>query len=78
MNILEEINQVSCGANFYRSDLHIHSYGGSLDVCNTNLTPKAIVETAESENISICAITDHNEIINVKSGIQEGLKKTLS
>ena len=77
MNILEEINQVSFGANFYRSDLHIHSYGGSLDVSDTNLTPKAIVETAESENISICAITDHNEIINVKSGIQEGLKKNI-
>jgi ABC-type lipoprotein export system ATPase subunit len=57
------------GARFHRCDLHIHSYGGSHDVKDATMTPEAIVKTAVKENLSIIAITDHNEITNVQRAL---------
>ncbi len=49
-------------ANFYWADLHIHS---ALSPCADNLmTPKAIVDQARREGLSIIALTDHNTVLN--------------
>jgi len=53
------------GAQFYRADLHIHSYGSSHDVTDNTMTPAAIVSTAAREKLSLISVTDHNEISNV-------------
>lgn len=65
MTIADEIVAQSSGARFYRADLHIHSYKGSHDVKDGTMTPDAIVRTAVAEGLSIIAVTDHNEIVNV-------------
>ena len=65
MSIANEIITVPSGARFLRADLHIHSYGSSLDVKDTAMTPEAIVDAAVAEGLSIIAVTDHNEISNV-------------
>src|SRR5260221_9399526 len=59
---------VSAGAEFVRADLHVHSYGagGSFEVTDSSMTPENIVDTAIAKGISLVAITDHNEIENVK------------
>ncbi|WP_155100370.1 TrlF family AAA-like ATPase [Flavobacterium sp. LC2016-01] len=59
-------------AQFYRGDLHIHSYGefGSFDVTDTAMTPQAIVDTAIEKNLKIISITDHNEINNCHFAIE--------
>lgn len=63
---------LSSGAKFFRGDLHIHSYGASHDVKDPAATPKAIVETAQAEGLSIIALADHNEISNVPAAIEAG------
>ncbi|MBU2995381.1 PHP domain-containing protein [Cellulophaga baltica] len=59
------------GANFFRADLHIHSYGefGSYDVKDATMTPEAIVDTAIDKGLKIISITDHNEIFNSNTAI---------
>ncbi|NHQ61061.1 PHP domain-containing protein [Chlorobium sp. BLA1] len=63
---------MSSGAKFVRADLHIHSFGdeGSYDVFDTTMTPENIVATALSKGLSMIAITDHNETLNVKRAIK--------
>nr|WP_293704492.1 PHP domain-containing protein [Sphingopyxis sp. UBA6723] len=63
---------MSSGAKFFRGDLHIHSFGASHDVRDATATPAAIVETARAEGLSIIALTDHNEIMNVAAAIEAG------
>ncbi|MCC4256357.1 PHP domain-containing protein [Sphingobium lactosutens] len=63
---------MSSGAKFFRGDLHIHSFGASHDVKDAAATPQAIVATAHSEGLSIIALTDHNEIMNVPAAIEAG------
>lgn len=58
------------GARFFRADLHIHSVDGSHDVEDAEMTTIAIVKTAEREDLTFVAITDHNEIGGVKSAIE--------
>ena len=70
MAIADDIVAVPSGARFYRADLHIHSYNGSHDVKDVGMTPDAIVTTALSENLSLIAITDHNELTNVGAAIK--------
>jgi PHP domain/AAA domain len=65
MSISDEIVLKSAGARFFRADLHIHSHGGSHDVKDVTMTPEAIVQRAIVEGLSIVAVTDHNEILNV-------------
>ncbi len=66
------IVEASSGATFFRGDLHIHSYGGSHDVSDVSATPEAIVDTARKEGLSLIAIADHNEILNVRSAVVAG------
>ena len=66
MNPEQRIRSQSCGAKFFRIDLHIHSLVGSHDVSDPDMTPEKIITTATTENVDIIAITDHNSIRNVK------------
>ncbi len=77
--ILDEIKQLSNGAEFRRADLHIHSYGadGSYDVTDVTMTPEAIVDTAIQENLHVIAITDHNAIGNVRRAVAHALGKPI-
>ena len=70
--VAEALAAVSSGAKFFRGDLHIHSFGASHDVKDAAATPQAIVATAHSEGLSIIALTDHNEIMNVPAAIEAG------
>ena len=65
MSFADTLDSLPNGAQFYRADLHIHSFRGSHDVSDTSMTPEAIVDTALSEQLSLIAITDHNEITNI-------------
>lgn len=64
---LPEILALPRGAQFFRADMHVHSYGGSHDVTDTSMTPANIVATALQHGLGVLAVTDHNEIINVAS-----------
>lgn len=70
--VTETLATLSSGAKFFRGDLHIHSFGASHDVRDATATPAAIVETARAEGLSIIALTDHNEIMNVAAAIEAG------
>ena len=69
---IDEITSLSCGATFFRGDLHIHSHGSSYDVSDTNATPTQVVEVAKNEGLNIIALTDHNEISNVRIAVEAG------
>src|SRR5208283_5206494 len=75
--VSDEIAGVPSGARFYRTDLHIHSYGGSHDVKDSSMTPKGIVETAVADGLAIIALTDHNETSNVEEALAESKGKYL-
>jgi hypothetical protein len=62
---LDTITKLENGARFYTGDLHVHSYGGSADVADAQMTAEAIVQAAIKQRISLLAITDHNNDINV-------------
>ncbi|WP_316172878.1 TrlF family AAA-like ATPase [Bradyrhizobium sp. SZCCHNRI2049] len=66
---LQRILQEPVGAQFFRADLHIHSFRGSHDVRDQTMTAENIVATAVAEGLSIIAITDHNEITNVEAAL---------
>ncbi len=68
----DNISNITCGAKFYRADLHIHSFGGSFDVSDATATVDNIIATAVSENLSMIAIADHNEIVNVRAAVIAG------
>jgi ABC-type cobalamin/Fe3+-siderophores transport system ATPase subunit/histidinol phosphatase-like PHP family hydrolase len=70
--VAEVVASFSSGARFFRGDLHIHSYGGSHDVADAAATPEAIVRTAKDDGLAIVAITDHNEITNVRAALAAG------
>ena len=74
---IEAISSLSCGASFFRGDLHIHSFGASHDVTDTNATPANIIDMAVSENLQIISIADHNEIENVASAVALGEAKNI-
>ena len=77
MTIADEIAACPSGARFFRADLHIHSRGGSHDVTDASITPEAVVNTAISEDLSLIAITDHNEITNVPGAMDAASGKQL-
>lgn len=70
MTILAAIQILPNGARFHRSDLHIHSFGGSHDVKDSTMTPTAIVKTAIAEKLDVIAVADHNEIKNVEATLK--------
>src|SRR5258705_11002088 len=74
---VDGITQLTCGATFFRADLHIHSHGGSHDVSDAAATPANIIAAAKREGLSIIAIADHNEIGNVAAAVAEGEKEDL-
>jgi ABC-type lipoprotein export system ATPase subunit/histidinol phosphatase-like PHP family hydrolase len=77
---MEEIENLSFGADFVRADLHIHSYSpddGSFDVKDEGMTPENIVDTSIENNLSIISITDHNEINNSKKAISYSEEKNI-
>jgi DNA repair ATPase RecN/histidinol phosphatase-like PHP family hydrolase len=69
MPTLEHVLKQPTGARFLRADLHIHSFGASHDVKDAAMTSAGIVKTAADENLSIIAITDHNEIGSVEAAL---------
>jgi histidinol phosphatase-like PHP family hydrolase len=75
--ILTQVMNQPIGAAFFRADLHIHSYGGSHDVRDATMTPASIVSTAVQENLSLIAITDHNEITNAEAALTEAGGKAI-
>lgn len=70
--VSKTLTSLSCGAKFFRADLHIHSFGGSHDVKDSKATPAAIVESAQQEGLAIISLTDHNEIANVPAAVEAG------
>jgi ABC-type lipoprotein export system ATPase subunit len=72
VSLLQEIQNESNGAQFRRADLHIHSFGegGSYDVKDATMTPEGIVDTAIAERLELIAITDHNEIANIRPAVK--------
>ena len=72
MTPLDEILAQATGAEFYRGDLHIHSYLASHDVKDTTMTAQGIIDTAVIEKLHLIAITDHNEIRNVRDALAAG------
>ncbi len=79
MSLLQEIQNESNGAQFRRADLHIHSFGedGSYDVKDATMTPEGIIDTAIAERLDLIAITDHNQIANVRSALKYAEGKPL-
>jgi ABC-type cobalamin/Fe3+-siderophores transport system ATPase subunit len=69
LSLLDEISAIERGATFYRTDLHVHTFGGSHDVVDRLMTPEAIVAEAVRLGLDIVAITDHNEICNVEPAL---------
>lgn len=55
------------GAEFYRADLHVHSYGVSPDVSDEKMTPPRVVQCALEQELGLLAVTDHNAIGAVAS-----------
>ncbi|WP_069661309.1 TrlF family AAA-like ATPase [Arcticibacter eurypsychrophilus] len=72
-------SDLNSGAKFVRADMHIHSFGdeGSFDVTDNTMTPENIVDTAIQKKLSIIAITDHNEVGNVKRAVKHAEGKDL-
>lgn len=58
---------LSPGARFFRADMHIHSYGVSTDVKDSQMTVAGIVAEARVRGLDLIAITDHNAIDSVES-----------
>ena len=67
---LAELTALPRGATFYRTDMHIHSYGASHDVRDKGMTAEAIVETALAQGLGVIALTVHNEISNVDAAVK--------
>lgn len=60
MPSLEDILQLSCGACWFKADLHVHT-PASKDF-HDKISPDDIVRTALEKGIDIIAITDHNTV----------------
>src|SRR5215208_6641262 len=74
---IDSITALSQGARFFRGDLHIHSYDGSHDVTDATATPVNIIDAALTDCLHLIAITDHNEIGNVRQAVALGGAKGL-
>jgi len=72
--VLQECLSHPNGAQFYRGDLHIHSYQASHDVNDIDMSPAGIVATAVREKLALIAVADHNEISNVHATMVAGME----
>jgi ABC-type cobalamin/Fe3+-siderophores transport system ATPase subunit len=70
---LKDVRDVDNGARFYTADLHVHSFGGSVDA-KQDMTVEAILDEAVGLGISVLAITDHNSDRNTEASIVYGHK----
>lgn len=70
--LADTLSSLSNGARFFRGDLHVHSHGASYDCQDPSATPEAIVAIAAAEGITILALTDHNDIRNVRVAVTAG------
>src|SRR5260221_12999000 len=68
------IAKVDNGARFYSADLHVHSYGASVDVKDSSMTVEAIIDAAVKQKIGLIAITDHNTDASVARALDYGAK----
>ncbi|AIB13945.1 histidinol phosphatase (plasmid) [Azospirillum argentinense] len=75
--VVDTVTAHSNGATFFRGDLHIHSFGASYDVTDSDATPANIVEVAVKEGLAFAALADHNEITNVREAVDLGAAKGL-
>src|SRR5687768_13495175 len=77
MALLDEIQATSGGAQFWRADLHIHSYGdgGSYDVTDTGMTPENIIDAAIADRLHVISIADHNAVGNIRRAVQHSQGK---
>jgi hypothetical protein len=71
---LQDIQNQESGAKFLNADLHVHSFGGSADVTDPDMTVANIIDYAHISGISILAITDHNSDLNTKASIDYALQ----
>src|SRR6266446_6100266 len=69
---IEDILAVPNGASFRDVDLHIHSFAGSDDVRDTNMTVESIIDAASALGIAVIAITDHNTDANIRKSLDYG------
>jgi hypothetical protein len=74
---IQELGALPNGAKFYRADLHIHSFGGSHDVIDADMTPERIVDAAIADKLDVIAIADHNEINSVARALEAATGKKL-
>jgi len=70
------IKAVDNGAQFFNSDLHVHSFGASHDVKDSTMTSEAIIDAAVKMGIRLLAITDHNSDVNTLKSIAYAQKFT--
>jgi ABC-type cobalamin/Fe3+-siderophores transport system ATPase subunit len=63
---IKGFDHLSPGARFFRADMHIHSYGVSADVTDSEMTVGGIVAGARARGLELIAITDHNAIDSVE------------
>lgn len=68
-NILEQIDEQNDGAEFYRADLHIHTFGSSPCVKDSNMNIDNLIDRAKAENIKILAVSNHNGSVSVSEAI---------
>lgn len=68
-----DLDVVESGALFFRVDLHIHSAGGSSDVKDESMTPRAVLQTAAQRGIALVAITDHNSTASLPQAISDSV-----
>lgn len=71
---LTDITRFDNGARFYAADLHVHSYGASADVSDSQMTVEAIVDAAVADKLAVLAITDHNTDKHVLQSIDYATK----
>jgi predicted metal-dependent phosphoesterase TrpH len=71
MTLLKDIEIIENGAQFLNADLHIHSFGASTDVKDATMSPKAIIDSAIKQGLSVIAITDHNSTKNIDVALEE-------
>src|SRR5438876_1117469 len=70
---LFDLDVVESGALFFRVDLHIHSAGGSSDVKDESMPPRAALQTAAQRGIALMAITDHNSTASLPQAISDSV-----
>jgi len=69
-----EMKVLDNGAQFFKVDLHVHSFGASPDVKDSLMTVEAIIDEAVKLDIRILAITDHNTDVNTQKSIDYSIQ----